>query len=594
MHTTRQFTGSAGNNGAPEWAGQTSAGLSLLNVNWEDWGNPNPDHQNGQYDGCWRYTFAVNSLALAISFVNMSGGGDSPYYLPDHEYAGDSDSQTHIGTELSVRGPRSNGSGEPRDATQNIAIAPRHDPQLFSVIDGQSMRESLMTSCELAPGRRGQLGTVAGVGEISGGRENLRNGKQAVQRVREDNEDAMAVTGIGISAASLAVAGLATVFTGGTFLLVAGASLAIASIVTSAIKLFGGRNVDWLAPNRGFRVNVPARHEEPVAGYNVVFDAYVTPDSTTFLNIGSRHPVERSPNLNENAISDFEWKVNINAPPAPDEADVTDMRKYRSASLAGDSSFTFNSNQPPVLGIDRLSVPVGWERVSSPGSRSGEIRVDEYRPGDRIRLAASNPIRTTSDVEEFSWTVDHIPHGGYGSRCSVSVPADDQSGREFSLRCNEPGIWTTRVAVTDLRGNTGHKRYTWVVNGRSTNPASITKPEPGNELDAAEFLEGENGDSVELFFEAETGDEEILEATWSAWVPTTVSGTSTRMDWVQFGTGREASIQVLLDGTAQNRLRHPLRVKFEMRDCAGREDSDTVRIEELRRDDSLRLGGAGR
>lgn len=593
MHTTTiTEEGEDGSQVEPYWVGQSSAGLSLLNVNWEDWGNPNPSDDGDGYEGCWRYTFAVNSLALAIrESETTSGGVYSTAYLPDADSLGverGGDSFTEIGSELSVRGPDSEESEEGQNEDRNIAISPRHDPQLFSVIDGEAIWESFETACNDDPETMLQLGEAAGVG----GRENVVNGRRAIQRVREDNQDAMAVTGVGLGTASLAVAGLATVFSGGTVLLVAGASLAIAGIVAEAIKLLGDRSIDWLAPNRGFRVNVPTDEAEPAAGYSVVFDAYVTPNSQTHLTIGSEHPTVRVDNDEEvspqPSIADFEWQIDFDAPPAPDEADVGERQKYRSAWLASGSTFHWNQNQPPIPGYNNLTVPAAVDNVSVPWS-DASYSVDVYRLDDTVSLEATDPILHSSSVDSVAWTTEITPFGDSSTWCGSSISPDPQYGREFEIDCHSYGYWTTRLRVTDHSGNTGETRYDWVVRKTANPELGITWPEPGNEAAAATFPDGRDANIVEFSFEADTGRREGIDATWSC---RRFDGGNTR--WEEFGNGEEAELRWVMEERPSNELLLPLAVKFEMTDCTGQQVSDRMEIQRLGRAGSRWIRGDSR
>ncbi|WP_440989644.1 hypothetical protein [Haloarchaeobius baliensis] len=584
-----------GNAENPEWVGQTSAGLSLVNVSWEDWGNPNPDFDDGSYQGCWRYTFSASSLALALRLTEVpSGNGTRLEFNPDHPSVGydryDDGYQSYVGTELTVRGPSPGDGEQPRNAAQNVDISPRHDPQLFSVIDGRAMREQLITSCQ-DPELRAGFGDIAG---MNGG-EHARNGKQAIQQVREHNQDAMAVTGVGLGAASLAVAGLATVLSGGTVLLVAGASLTVASVITEILKLLGDRSIDWLPPNAGFRVRAPTDGAEPVAGYNVVFDAYVTPGSRTFVTVGTEHPVDRDPRDryvdNVTSLADYEWKVDIDAPPAPHEADVGDQWKYSSAWLSTGTSFSRNRGQPPIPGYERLSSTA--RDVCSVPIIPGIEPMDVYRLGDTVRLRATEPIRTTSGIQRFEWDTEHETYGTMGTWCGPTISPETQSGREFEIDCDSYGIWRTELRVTDQNGNTGRTTYRWEVRRPWSSDLGITSPEPGNELAAAEFPDDGNPYSVDLTFEADTGDGETIDATWSYWGIVGGGMEDPEWGWVEFSSGSQATIRWTVDGRNTNELAHPLRVKFEEWDCTGQRIWDTMTIERLRSADDG-LGGVHR
>ncbi len=414
----------------PSYYGLTDTSLTLWDVRWQEFGDPRSDHDGG----CWRYTFQLNSSALALvptmDSVDWEETNDDGE--PIYEVTGDhwtlADSSLHargdrcedidLRTKLSVRGPDpEGGDGDGLNPQLDaIAISARRNPNLMRFVYGDNVRQHLRSLRNEDPAAYDEYTTSLGQAVT----------EQTVEPKWEDttttNYAEVARLRELVGKKAMPAIGMATTIGGwvNDFHVQsdgAGRILGNLSKILDLITVVKGLqelndDPEFQFPHwQGFEVDQPDAALGPMTAVSLLMDIYVAPGETTHVRVETEHPADVRthhgvgssredstdyfPNVTgPETFAHPRWSVSIRAPVSgPSIGAATEQERYRqlfgSANIAwGD--FEHDQGQPPKPGLAL--------DATEPASTGEPVTCDGY--GTTLSHA---------DIGAYCWKVMYCP-----------------------------------------------------------------------------------------------------------------------------------------------------------------------------------------
>lgn len=425
----RTSNGNEAGNPDPTWHGQSVTRLTLIDADWESFGNPDTDDED---QGCYRYTFQLQSMAMALTPANIAY--ENPNYVvdeadgfvpharrlpsmsgPDEQVAyrqATPATWTRLGSDLTVEMPElPEDRGEDWDGPQqHLALSARRDQDLFAAINGRGIVRNLQGNpSELESFQSSTAELVDNIDQLA-----VVNARQRAANIEERQRDqkaildaTMSTAGLGLFVIGLVVSGPAAVIVGA-----AGAILTAVGILLGVVSLLKPADEDPLPYYRGFELNLEPGADQAVAGHHITFDAYVTPDidEPVTFDVTSKHQQDDGALAQ---LSDVEWGIEIDPP----GRGASDAAVWEAASIDHASFWEYGD------GFHKPAEPgdPGYRDVATKGPIPGLAMNFDGETGrttiedvpvmsffDSATFDAYDTILHDSEIEEHRWAIYRV------------------------------------------------------------------------------------------------------------------------------------------------------------------------------------------
>lgn len=511
----------------PIYRGSTNTQLRLLDVNWEDSLTPNPDTALTDSDGCWRYTFLLNSRALAMypkrieSRPAADGGG---YVITSDQWTlakRGADFQPVMGTcDIGSKfGVHSPDPSEHEQKADNVAISVRRSPNLLKVSnpfgesfencendDGNTRRDRGVCAATTDDFGNGLAKLALSFGGVPG--VSYANYRPLWDRIPIEKQDEPIVQSIAVMLATQfkdhaltdveyrnvdldglnSRLGNFTGFVGDMF-----------TGMKALLELVDGAPQVETPYYRGFEVDKSPDGRGPVSSHMAMVDLYVTPNADTHVTVFSGHEQEENWERGDWADNQYlnytSWKVGLNPPGAPTSGNSPSMgRLFRSANpqashFLGDEGrpdWDVPSEDDAPAPHSRTTTPVPMIRWQVDPVAEADSAVPVFDETDDLVLDAHESVGWRSAVREYNWRLKRSGQNLKGDQQWRHYDSYDQRGRDATYEISDltPGLYRIDVTpVGETYGNQAHVAFrVRSVNERPTAEiASISDREPAFE-----------------------------------------------------------------------------------------------------------------
>lgn len=440
------------------WQGISDTTIRLVDVAYQPFGNPVDDADD---PGCWRYTFSVGSVAMgvvpypdAVEYDDDNRGTvtEDKWMLAHPDLPLEYGHTDRIEDTIRVMGPEPNDDVGVNPKLDAVAIAARRSPELFSVINGSAVVDSLVDEHGGDEAWFENLGEKFGDMAVSQGEtvgsssDTVENYALRAHHASAASKDLKTTFDLGRGFLGLLADEMNWTTLADDILGPVGAFFDMKKLGESIYELAFRDAADRAANWQGFEVSEETRATGPISGHQYVFDVYVAPDRRTFVTVESEHALQgQYPTTDSGYIETLgnpTWTIEFDAPPEPEaEPSLTEAEKFTSAT------------------VDQLDAPNrapqhAWPAMNVQNSAGGPT-IDEWPADEELTIDAYDTAISDGPLLGHAWTVEMCtapPTTG----CSVDegwVTEHETGGRLLEYTPETYGTYRVTLTVTEYSGS---------------------------------------------------------------------------------------------------------------------------------------------